>query len=97
MATPLSAPALVLGQLALAAGAFAAVLLAPPAKGRMTIVSLAGESGDRIAAWAARAPIGIVAIGRHSLTVEGSRGDIAALALRHAGLVLAPIGEGCAP
>ncbi|MBO9623665.1 MAG: hypothetical protein J7500_13235 [Sphingomonas sp.] len=55
----------------------------------MTIVSLSGQSADEIAGWAVESGAVMVAIGPHSLTVEGSRAVLVAGALRHGGLVLA--------
>jgi hypothetical protein len=79
----------VLPQLLLGAGALALMAFAPPASGKMTIVSLAGQSGDEIARWSLDGQRALVRAGPHSLTVEGSRAGLVLEALRHGAMVVA--------
>jgi hypothetical protein len=82
----------------LAAGmALGAIALAPPAKGEMLLIPLAGQSADSAAVWATNAGARIVGRGPipGSLAVEGSTGDLLALALRHATLIVAAPPAGC--
>lgn len=78
----------VIGQCLLGAAALGLLALAPPAKGRMTILSLSGQTADEIASWAVDGRVTLVATGRHSITVEGSRAALMPAALRHGGIVL---------
>lgn len=79
----------VIGQCLLGAAALGLLALAPPAEGRMMILSLRGQTADEIARWAVDGHVVLVATGSHSLTVEGSRAQLVIAALRHGGVVLA--------
>jgi len=78
-----------IGQCLLGAAALGIVAFAPPAKGRMTIISLTGQSGSQIAGWALAGDVSLIAVRGHSLTLEASREQLLALALSHGALVLA--------
>lgn len=82
-------PTALIGQCLLGTGALALIAFAPPAKGRMTIVSLTGQSGGEIAGWATGGDVRIVAAEGHSLTLEGSRGALIGTALSHGALLVA--------
>lgn len=68
----------------------AALALAPPARGTMLIVSLAGEDAATIAGWAATGNTRILGTGPlpGSLVVAGDRDVLLADADRHRGLLL---------
>lgn len=80
------------------AGASALALLAwaPPSQGRMTIVSLTGQSADQLAAWSLDGGLSVVAVGDHSLTVEGARAALIWRAAQHGAVVLAARSAECA-
>ena len=89
MRTRIRFPSGVIGQCLLGAVALGFLAFAPPARGRMTIVSLSGQSADEIARWAVVSGAVMVAAGSHSLTVEGSRATLMLRALSHGGVLLA--------
>lgn len=77
-------------QCAIGLTGLSALTLAPPAEGKMLVVSLGGESPGQIAGWAAASGMRIVGTGpMGSLVVEGRSADLAARALRHGSILIA--------
>jgi len=68
----------------------AIVLLAPPARGAILIVSLDGDDAGGIARWAVEGDVRLVGAGpmAQSLVVYGSREALLGTALRHGGVLL---------
>ena len=96
---PLSAfsSPLVLAQGLIGAAAVGAITVAPPAEGRMTIVSLTGQSPGQIANWAIDADARIADAGptAHSLVVTGRRDRLMAIALRNGSILLSSSSRSC--
>ena len=78
-----------LPQALLGTAALVLMAFAPPAQGKMTIVSLVGQSSDEIADWSLAPDMAMVRTGRHSLTITGRRAGLVLWALRHGALVVA--------
>jgi hypothetical protein len=84
-----------IGQLLFGTAALGLLAFAPPAQGRMTIVSLSGQSADEIARWAIDGGAVLVATGTDSLTVEGARAALMPRALANGGILLAARADAC--
>ena len=84
-------------QTAIGVAAVLGVAMTPPARGRMMIVSLGGQTAGEIAAWAVRGDVRMIAGGplNSTLIVEASTRDLLGQALRHGGILVAAPTAGC--
>lgn len=84
-------------QFAIAGLVLAVVVLAPPARGSILIVSLRGEGPGEIARWASAGDVRLIGAGPagNMLVVQGSRAALWEASLRHGSLLISGVAAGC--